>query len=191
MTISGRSSPRSRTRRSTPCARRSSCPWRPTSAWSATCSTSVPSTRTGSSCPRRCSPRASSTHWSTSTGPAFSVADLDGSYDPAQTDLRSALEALMDLAEQKVSEGNTILVISDRRIEDGRLPIHSLLATGAVHHRLIRAGPALRRQPDHRDGERSRFTPGSLPGRLRCHGRVSLPRLLGARGPDAQRRAAR
>jgi glutamate synthase (NADPH/NADH) large chain len=68
------------------------------------------------------------------------VADLDGSYDPAQTDLRSALEALMDLAEQKVSEGNTILVISDRRIEDGRLPIHSLLATGAVHHRLIRAG---------------------------------------------------
>jgi glutamate synthase (NADPH/NADH) large chain len=72
--------------------------------------------------------------------PGYSVADLDGSYDPAQTDLRSALEALMDLAEQKVSEGNTILVISDRRIEDGRLPIHSLLATGAVHHRLIRAG---------------------------------------------------
>jgi glutamate synthase (NADPH/NADH) large chain len=72
--------------------------------------------------------------------PGYRVADLDGSYDPAQTDLRSALEALMDLAEQKVSEGNTILVISDRRIEDGRLPIHSLLATGAVHHRLIRAG---------------------------------------------------
>jgi glutamate synthase (NADPH/NADH) large chain len=46
----------------------------------------------------------------------------------------------MDLAEQKVSEGNTILVISDRRIEDGRLPIHSLLATGAVHHHLIRTG---------------------------------------------------
>jgi glutamate synthase (NADPH/NADH) large chain len=49
----------------------------------------------------------------------------------------------MDLAEQKVREGNTILVISDRRIEDGRLPIHSLLATGAVHHHLIRR-PALR-----------------------------------------------
>jgi glutamate synthase (NADPH/NADH) large chain len=72
--------------------------------------------------------------------PGFLVADLDGSFDPATDDLRGALEALVLDAERKVRDGNTILVISDRRIEAGRLPIHSLLATGAVHHHLIRCG---------------------------------------------------
>jgi glutamate synthase (NADPH/NADH) large chain len=32
------------------------------------------------------------------------------------------------------------LILSDRQIGDSRLPIHSLLATGAVHHHLIRSG---------------------------------------------------
>src|SRR5699024_11177102 len=31
-------------------------------------------------------------------------------------------------------------VLSDRNIEQGKLPIQALLATGAVHHRLIEAG---------------------------------------------------
>lgn len=72
--------------------------------------------------------------------PGFQVADLDCSFDPAETDLRSALLALTEEAQQRVSEGNTLLILSDRRIEQGRLPIHSLLATGAVHHQLIRSG---------------------------------------------------
>ena len=70
----------------------------------------------------------------------FRVADIDCSFDPAETDLRSALEALREEAEAAVRAGNTILVLSDRRIEDGRLPVHSLLATGAIHHHLIRCG---------------------------------------------------
>ncbi|MEE4109074.1 MAG: glutamate synthase large subunit, partial [Halieaceae bacterium] len=70
----------------------------------------------------------------------FRVAELDASFDPAETDLRSALEALMQEAEAALRAGSTILVISDRRIEGARLPIHSLLATGAVHHHLIRTG---------------------------------------------------
>ena len=72
--------------------------------------------------------------------PGFQVADLDASYDPAESDLRSALVALNAEAETAVRSGNTILVISDRRIEERRLPIHSLLATGAVHHHLIATG---------------------------------------------------
>ncbi|MEE4278663.1 MAG: glutamate synthase large subunit [Halieaceae bacterium] len=72
--------------------------------------------------------------------PGFSISELDGSFDPAETDLRSALEALTVEAERRVRGGTTILVISDRNIDNGRLPIHSLLATGAVHHHLIRAG---------------------------------------------------
>jgi glutamate synthase (NADPH/NADH) large chain len=72
--------------------------------------------------------------------PGFRVADIDCSFDPAETDLRSALELLTKEAEDSVRAGNTILVLSDRRIEDQRLPVHSLLATGAVHHHLIRTG---------------------------------------------------
>ncbi len=70
----------------------------------------------------------------------FHVADIDCSFDPAETDLRGALEALREHAAASVRAGNTILVLSDRRIEDGRLPVHSLLATGAIHHHLIRNG---------------------------------------------------
>jgi len=72
--------------------------------------------------------------------PGFQVADLDCSFDPTETDLRSALLALTEEAQRRVSEGKTLLILSDRRIEQGRLPIHSLLATGAVHHQLIRSG---------------------------------------------------
>jgi glutamate synthase (NADPH/NADH) large chain len=39
-----------------------------------------------------------------------------------------------------VNDGATILVLSDRSIEKGRLPVHSLLAAGAVHHHLIKQG---------------------------------------------------
>jgi glutamate synthase (NADPH/NADH) large chain len=72
--------------------------------------------------------------------PGFRVAELDCSFDPRETDLKTALEALILKAETAVRDGSTILVLSDRRIGDDRLPIHSLLATGAVHHHLIRAG---------------------------------------------------
>ena len=68
------------------------------------------------------------------------VADIDATYDPANGDLRAAIEALCMSAEAAVREGATVLVLSDRNIDGGRLPIHSLLATGAVHHHLIRTG---------------------------------------------------
>jgi glutamate synthase (NADPH/NADH) large chain len=68
------------------------------------------------------------------------VADLDATYDPANGGLREALEALCSTAAAVVREGATVLVLSDRNITDSRLPIHSLLATGAVHHHLIREG---------------------------------------------------
>ena len=70
----------------------------------------------------------------------MTVADIDASYDPANGNLRSAIEALCTSAEAAVRQGATLLVISDRNIDAERLPIHSLLATGAVHHHLIRTG---------------------------------------------------
>ena len=68
------------------------------------------------------------------------LVDIDATYDPANGDLRSAIEALCLSCESAVREGATVLVLSDRNIEGDRLPIHSLIATGAVHHHLIRTG---------------------------------------------------
>jgi glutamate synthase (NADPH/NADH) large chain len=49
-------------------------------------------------------------------------------------------------AEAAVREGNNIIILSDRNIGDSRVPLHSLLVTGAVHHHLIRSGLAGRMQ---------------------------------------------
>ncbi|MBM69200.1 MAG: glutamate synthase large subunit [Haliea sp.] len=72
--------------------------------------------------------------------PGFDVCDIDGTYDPAEINLQQAVAKLVDTAEQAVRNGATILIISDRSIAPTRLPIHSLIATGAVHHHLIRQG---------------------------------------------------
>jgi glutamate synthase (NADPH/NADH) large chain len=61
------------------------------------------------------------------------------SYD-AETELEAAIDALCDQAEQAVRDGTVVLVLSDKGLDKGQLPIHALLATGAVHHRLIKAG---------------------------------------------------
>jgi glutamate synthase domain-containing protein 2/glutamate synthase domain-containing protein 1/glutamate synthase domain-containing protein 3 len=58
--------------------------------------------------------------------------------------LAAALERLCAAAVDAVDAGATILVISDRATGPGRVTIPSLLATAAVHHRLVRAGRRLR-----------------------------------------------
>ncbi|QIB65848.1 glutamate synthase large subunit [Kineobactrum salinum] len=72
--------------------------------------------------------------------PGFEVRDIDATYDPTAMNLQQAVLQLVQDAEQAVREGSTILIISDRAIDPQRLPIHSLMATGAVHHHLIRQG---------------------------------------------------
>ncbi len=47
---------------------------------------------------------------------------------------------LCDRAEQAVTGGYTIIVLSDRLVGPDRIPIPALLATAAVHHHLIRKG---------------------------------------------------
>jgi glutamate synthase (NADPH/NADH) large chain len=72
--------------------------------------------------------------------PGFVVCDIDGTYDPEEQGLAEALAHLVEQAATAVREGATVLILSDRAIAPGRLPIHSLLATGAVHHHLISTG---------------------------------------------------
>jgi glutamate synthase (NADPH/NADH) large chain len=58
----------------------------------------------------------------------------------ADVSLREAIEDICERAVAAVHAGKLILVLSDRGIARDKLPVHALLATGAVHHRLIREG---------------------------------------------------
>src|SRR5580658_507560 len=55
-------------------------------------------------------------------------------------DLKSALTGVCDQAEAAVRNGKIVLLLSDRYLVKGKIPVHALLATGAVHHRLVRTG---------------------------------------------------
>jgi len=54
--------------------------------------------------------------------------------------LPEALEAICGQAEAAVRNGKFLLILSDRYLARDKLPVHALLATGAVHHYLVRLG---------------------------------------------------
>jgi glutamate synthase domain-containing protein 2/glutamate synthase domain-containing protein 1/glutamate synthase domain-containing protein 3 len=58
----------------------------------------------------------------------------------AGEELERALDELCAAASAAIEAGATILVLSDRGVDEDHLPIPSLLAVGAVHHHLIREG---------------------------------------------------
>ena len=64
---------------------------------------------------------------------------IDLQYDE-HLDLKTALLRICDHAETAVRLGKLVLLLSDRYLVKGKLPIHALLATGAVHHRLVATG---------------------------------------------------
>jgi len=64
---------------------------------------------------------------------------IDLQYDE-HLDLKTALLRVCDQAETAVRHGKLVLLLSDRYLVKGKLPIHALLATGAVHHRLVATG---------------------------------------------------
>ncbi|HEY6394155.1 MAG TPA: glutamate synthase large subunit, partial [Candidatus Binataceae bacterium] len=60
--------------------------------------------------------------------------------EEGEAGLRKALDDLCRLASEAIDKGFTIIVLSDRGVDAVHAPIPSLLATGAVHHHLIREG---------------------------------------------------
>jgi glutamate synthase domain-containing protein 2/glutamate synthase domain-containing protein 1/glutamate synthase domain-containing protein 3 len=54
--------------------------------------------------------------------------------------LEAALERICAHAERQIAAGARIVILSDRDVSEERAPVPSLLATGAVHHHLIRKG---------------------------------------------------
>ena len=55
-------------------------------------------------------------------------------------DLKTAVKDITDKAAAAMKAGKIVLVLSDRDISEDTYPVHALLATGAVHHRLVRDG---------------------------------------------------
>jgi len=64
---------------------------------------------------------------------------VDLAFDPAG-DLAAAVERVQAAAEAAVEDGAELLVLSQRAAGEDALPVPSLLATGAVHHHLVREG---------------------------------------------------
>ncbi|MBK1888146.1 glutamate synthase large subunit [Marinobacter sp. DY40_1A1] len=73
--------------------------------------------------------------------PGFAVARISLNYLPEQG-LEQAIRRICDEAEQAVRSGKVLLILSDKDLRQGELPVSSLMATGAVHHHL--SGKSLR-----------------------------------------------
>ena len=51
--------------------------------------------------------------------------------------LEPTLKRICEEATAAIEEGHQLIVLSDRSMGPDRMPISSLLATGAVHHHLV------------------------------------------------------
>ena len=71
--------------------------------------------------------------------PGYDVERISLNYDSAIS-LEAAIRLVADRAENAARNGKVILVLSDRDLDEKQLPIHALMATGAVHHRLTEKG---------------------------------------------------
>jgi glutamate synthase domain-containing protein 2/glutamate synthase domain-containing protein 1/glutamate synthase domain-containing protein 3 len=58
--------------------------------------------------------------------------------------MERALERVCQQAQEAISEGVNIIILSDRMVGPARAPIPSLLAVASVHHHLVREGTRLR-----------------------------------------------
>ena len=73
------------------------------------------------------------------TSPAFASRTIDVTYHHDGS-LSDAVSRVRDEAADAIEAGVDVLVLSDRAVGPDRLAIPSLLATGAVHHHLVRHG---------------------------------------------------
>ncbi len=72
--------------------------------------------------------------------PDYAHERIELNYDPTTLSLEKAVIAITNQAVRAVRDGAVIIVISDRELRQGMLPVPALMATGAIHHRLIDEG---------------------------------------------------
>ncbi len=66
------------------------------------------------------------------------VIDITWPKSEGKSGMVAALDRICAEAEAAVDEGYSLVVLSDREISASRVPLSSLLATGAVHHHLVK-----------------------------------------------------
>lgn len=59
---------------------------------------------------------------------------------PEDMSLQDALDQICGEAERAILNSKFLLMLSDRYLKPGLLPVHALLATGSVHHHLVKKG---------------------------------------------------
>ena len=76
------------------------------------------------------------------SGGAFRAVELDICYPAAwgANGMEAALASLAAHAEDAITQGYNVLILSDRSVARDALPIPALLATGAVHEHLVKKG---------------------------------------------------
>ena len=72
--------------------------------------------------------------------PGLASVTLSTRFDARTGALQPALDALCAAASQAIADGKNIIILSDRGVDAANAAIPSLLAVGAVHHHLTRAG---------------------------------------------------
>ena len=75
--------------------------------------------------------------------PSFTI-DATWPLQAGEEGLERALDRVCREAEQAVLQGARILVLSDRAVDHANVPVPMMLATGAVHHHLIRTGKRMK-----------------------------------------------
>ncbi|WP_226039390.1 glutamate synthase large subunit [Natrinema sp. DC36] len=75
----------------------------------------------------------------------ITAATIDITYEPESEepgdDLEAAIERVREDVVEAIEDGDhDVIVLSDRAVDDDRVAIPSLLATGGVHHHLVRNG---------------------------------------------------
>lgn len=77
-----------------------------------------------------------------SNHPSIKVGKLDILFDKHAGDdaLEKALESIFNEAEKLVNEGTSLIILTDRNVDENKVPIPSLLAVAGLHHHLIRKG---------------------------------------------------
>ncbi len=75
-------------------------------------------------------------------GPEFTARVFDATFAVTEGEdgLKRAADRLHDEAVEAVREGVSILILSDRAVDESRAPVPTLMAVGAAHHHLIRCG---------------------------------------------------
>ncbi len=68
----------------------------------------------------------------------FDYEHIDATFDPQKSSLSEAINDICEQAKRAVENNKKILIISNRNIDEVNVPIPSLLATGGIHHHLVK-----------------------------------------------------